>query len=116
VRRWQRRQQQKRQRPLTNEEIAVRSSSGFYLFVPPGYDERILGECGLQLLMAENVTRKMAEVAERRKEARASRSSALREIEGDQAFSAQQEFLAVAASIAGEGRLSRFVYVAEKLH
>jgi 2-polyprenyl-3-methyl-5-hydroxy-6-metoxy-1,4-benzoquinol methylase len=101
--------------PLTHAEIAVRSSAGFYLFVPFGYDERIILECGLQLLSSENVTRNMAEVAERRKVARASRSSALREIEGDQAYERQQDFLAIAANTAKEGRLSRFVYVAQKL-
>ena len=28
--------------PLTNAEMAVRSSAGFYLFVPCGYDERVI--------------------------------------------------------------------------
>src|SRR6267378_7190383 len=35
---------------LTNAEIAVRSSAGFYLFVPHGYDERVIAQCGLRLL------------------------------------------------------------------
>jgi 2-polyprenyl-3-methyl-5-hydroxy-6-metoxy-1,4-benzoquinol methylase len=100
--------------PLTNAEISVRSSAGFYLFVPAGYDERIIAECGLHLLASENVTRNMAEVAERRRTARASRSSALHEIEGDQTYEGQQEFLETAARIAKEGRLSRFMYVSEK--
>jgi hypothetical protein len=56
----------------------------------------------------------MAEVAERRRATRESRRSALREIEGDKTYKEQQEFLAIAAPIAREGRLSRFVYVAEK--
>jgi 2-polyprenyl-3-methyl-5-hydroxy-6-metoxy-1,4-benzoquinol methylase len=100
--------------PLTNAEIAVRSSIGFFLFVPLGYDEHILAQCGLRLVVSENVTRNMAEIAERRKATRASKSSALREIEGDQVYEAQQEFLATAARIAKEDRLSRFMYVAEK--
>jgi 2-polyprenyl-3-methyl-5-hydroxy-6-metoxy-1,4-benzoquinol methylase len=100
--------------PLTNAEMSIRSSAGFYLFVPPGYDERTIAECGLRLVVCENATRNMAEVAERRRTARASRSTALREIEGDRAYQGQQEFLATAARIAGEGRLSRFVFVAEK--
>lgn len=100
--------------PLTNAEIVARSSIGFFLFVPPGYDEGILMQCGLNLVVSENVTRNMAEVAERRRATRASRSAALREIEGDQAYEGQQEFLAIAARTAEEGRLSRFVYVAEK--
>jgi cyclopropane fatty-acyl-phospholipid synthase-like methyltransferase len=101
--------------PLTNAEIAIRSSAGAYLFVPHGYDESVIKQCGLRLLVCEDVTANMAKVAEARRAARASRSAALREIEGDQAYENQQEFLAVAARVAREGRLSRFVYVAKKL-
>jgi len=101
--------------PLTNAEVAVRSSAGFYLFVPNGYDESVIAQCGLRLLEREDVTANMAKVAEARRAARASRRAALCEIEGDQAYDGQQEFLTVAARVAREGRLSRFVYVAQKL-
>jgi cyclopropane fatty-acyl-phospholipid synthase-like methyltransferase len=101
--------------PLTNAEVAVRSSAGFYLFVPHGYDESVLAQCGLRLLACEDITANLARIAQARHSARASRSAALREIEGDQAYQGQQEFLAVAARVAREGRLSRFVYVSEKL-
>jgi SAM-dependent methyltransferase len=100
--------------PLTSEEIAVRSSAGFYLFVPHGYDEGVIAHCGLRLLACEDATANMTKVAEARHGARASRSAALREIEGDQAYEGQQEFLAIAARVAREGRLSRFVYVSQK--
>ncbi len=101
--------------PLTNDEIAVRSSIGFFLFAPLGYDERVIEQSGLRLLVSENVTANIAEVAERRRAARAARAADLREIEGDQTYEGQQEFFAVAARIAREGRLSRCLYVAEKL-
>ena len=101
--------------PLTNAEIAVRSSIGFFLFVPRGYDERVIEQSGLRLLVNEDVTANMAEVAERRRAARASRAADLREIEGDQTYEGQQEFFAVASRIAKEGRLSRFLFVAEKV-
>lgn len=101
--------------PLTNAEIAVRSSIGFFLFVPRGYDERVIEQSRLRLLVNEDVTPNMAEVAERRRAARASRAADLREIEGDQTYEGQQEFFAVAARIAREGRLSRFLFAAEKL-
>jgi 2-polyprenyl-3-methyl-5-hydroxy-6-metoxy-1,4-benzoquinol methylase len=100
---------------LTNAEIGVRSSAGFYLFVPHGYDERVIAQCGLRLLACEDVTANMAKVAEARRAARASRCTALREIEGSQTYDDEQEFLAVVARVAREGRLSRFVYVSEKL-
>jgi SAM-dependent methyltransferase len=32
--------------PVSHEEIAIRSSIGFYLFVPPGENERLLQEAG----------------------------------------------------------------------
>lgn len=100
--------------PLTNAEIAVRGVSGTYLFVPCGYDERVINQCGLRVVASEDRTPKMGEIAERRKSARESRSSALRRIEGDVAFENQQKFLSVVANTAREGRLSRYVYVAEK--
>jgi len=100
--------------PLTNAEIAIRMSAGFYLLVPEGYDERAVVQSGLRLVTSENVTQNMAEVAERRRAARERRHVLLQEIEGDQAYLAQQEYLSVAARIAKEGRLSRFLMVAEK--
>jgi hypothetical protein len=96
---------------LTNAEIAARSSAGFYLLVPQGYDERIIALCGLELLVCEDVTANMAKVADARRTAREARSAALCEIEGESKYDSQQEFLAVAARLAAEGRLSRFLYV-----
>ncbi len=100
--------------PLTNAEMTVRSSAGMYVFVPPGYDERVLEQAALQVLVAEDVTDNMAVVADRRRAARASRSVELVQIEGETAYRGQQEFLTMAARLADERRLSRFVYVAKK--
>ena len=100
---------------MTNAEIEIRSSAGFYLFVPQGYDERIIAQNGLKLLLCEDVTANMAKVADARRKAREARSAALREIEGASQYDSQQEFLAVAARLAAEGRLSRFLYVSKKL-
>jgi cyclopropane fatty-acyl-phospholipid synthase-like methyltransferase len=100
--------------PLTSEEIAVRSSAGFYLYVPLGYSETVLEGCGLQLLRCEDVTANMAQVAASRHAARASRSMPLRQIEGDDLYNSQQNFLQACASLAEERRLSRLVYVCKK--
>jgi len=100
--------------PLSNAEIAIRTSAGFYLIVPRGYDELVIAEAGLQLLLAQDVTENMSRVARGRHRARAARAEALREIEGDQPFEKEQEFLAVTATLAREGRLSRYVFVAQK--
>jgi len=100
--------------PLTNHEIAVRGSIGFFLFVPVDYDRTVIAQCGLRLLVCEDVTANMAEMAERRGAARASRSHLLSDIEGAETYNGQQTFFAVAARIAKERRLSRFLYVVEK--
>ena len=100
--------------PLTADEIAVRGSIGFFLFVPADYDEKVIAQSGLRLLLREDVTPNMALISERRGAARAAREPDLREIEGDQTYEGQQEFFAVASRLAKEGRLSRFLHVAEK--
>jgi hypothetical protein len=95
---------------LTNAEIAARSSGGFYLFVPRGYNKSVIAQCGLQLLVCEDVTANMAKVAEGRRAARAARSAALREIEGDAGYDGQQEFLAVAS-----GSLEKAAFLASSM-
>lgn len=99
---------------LTNAEIAVRSSAGFYLFVPRGEDERLLAAAGLDVLSVEDLTAQMAEVAGRRRIAREKRAAVLREIEGDATFESEQAFYRVAETLASERRLSRFAYLVER--
>jgi 2-polyprenyl-3-methyl-5-hydroxy-6-metoxy-1,4-benzoquinol methylase len=100
--------------PLTNAEVAIRSSTGFYLFVPHGFDERLIAQSGLRLLACEDVTSNMAKIAESRHAARASRSADLMTIEGAEEYQNQQTFLATASRLAAQRRLSRFAYVSEK--
>jgi SAM-dependent methyltransferase len=100
--------------PLTNEEIAVRSSIGFFLFVPPSFDEDALTSAGFELIIMEDHTENMASMASRWHRARAARTADLRRIEGDARFEGQQRFFEVAARLAGERRLSRFAYCARR--
>jgi len=102
--------------PLTSEEIAVRSSAGFMLFVPGDYDKEVIARSGLRLLECRDVTANVAEVAEKRRAAREKRSGTLRQVEGDRTYQAQQQFLAMASRLARECRLSRFLYVSEKIN
>ena len=48
---------------LTNEEIAVRSSIGFFLFVPFGQNERLLKEAGFIDIKIKDVTDNIASVS-----------------------------------------------------
>ena len=101
--------------PLTNEELATRSSVGFLLFVPEGYDKQVIAQSGLRLLMSKNLTTNMAKVAGNRRAAREKRCAAVRQVEGDRVFASQQNLLAMVARLAHEACLSRFVYVSEKI-
>ena len=96
--------------PLTNEEIAIRSSIGFFLFVPLGVDQRLLEQAGFVVVETIDRTENMARMAGRWRSAREARSQQLRRVEGDATFEGQQRFLEVAARVAAERRLSRFAF------
>ena len=96
--------------PLTNEEMTVRSSIGFFLFVPPGTDEQFLDEAGFAVTDVADRTENMAVTASKRMSARAKREIDLRRIEGDETYEGQQRFLDVASRLAAERRLSRLAY------
>jgi len=100
--------------PLTNDEIAIRASIGVFLFVPDGTDEQMLEDAGFAIERVADRTKNMARNARGWLDARAKRESALRKIEGDDAFDGQQVFLDTAACLAEEKRLSRKVFVARK--
>ena len=100
--------------PITNEEIAIRASIGLFVFAPRDLDEALLGQAGFDVERVEDRTPNMASNAAGWRAARAKREAKLREIEGDDAFLGQQRFLATAARLAEERRLSRFAIVARK--
>lgn len=96
--------------PLTNEEIAIRSSVGFFLFVPVGVDARLLQEAGFAVVETIDRTENMARIADRWRSVRDARARELRKIEGDGTFEGQQRFFEVAARLAAERRLSRYAF------
>ncbi len=98
--------------PLASSEIAIRSSIGFFLFVPRGVNEQAIEQAGLRLLQSEDLTPAVAAVASAWHNARAQRAEELQRIEGPTTFDGQQRFLHVASTLAREGRLSRFAYTA----
>ena len=100
--------------PLTNEEIRIRSSIGFFLFVPSGVDERLLENAGFEVKTVEDKTENMAFMARNWLNVRDRYSSELVKEEGEESFSETQTFFKVAAKIAEERRLSRFAFHAVK--
>lgn len=99
---------------VSHEEIATRSSIGFYLFVPPGENERLLKAAGFEILGVEDVTQNAADVAQRWHDARARQRDALVAREGPANFDGLQRFLMCVHALSSERRLSRYAYLAEK--
>lgn len=99
---------------ISNEEIAARSSIGYFLFPPFGADERLLEEAGFELLFCEDATENEAKVSNRWHDARMKRRDELIKIESEKTFEGLQQFLAVVYRLSSERRLSRFVFVARR--
>ena len=99
---------------MSNEEIATRSSIGFYLFVPPGENERLLKDAGFEIIGVEDVTENAAAVARRWHDAREHQRAVLMTREGQTNFDGLQRFLACTHRVSAERRLSRFSYRARK--
>src|SRR5262245_28331220 len=100
--------------PITHEEVATRSSIGYYLFVPPGVNEGMLGEAGFELLAVQDVTANAAEVASRWHDARAHHRDALVAREGEANFEGLQRFLGCVHTRTVGRRLPRFASLAAR--
>ncbi|MGH8196404.1 MAG: class I SAM-dependent methyltransferase [Woeseiaceae bacterium] len=98
----------------THEELSIRGAFGLQVYVAPGIDERAIESAGLNVIVKEDTTDQVANVARRWHEARGKREAELREVEGNDAFERLQRFLAVASQLAHERRLCRYTYVAGK--
>jgi len=99
---------------VSHEEIAIRSSIGYYFFSPPGENEKLIRDAGLRLIFARDTTEAAALISQRRHDAREKRKSALVGIEGEANFAGLQRFLECVHSLTSERRLLRFLYLAEK--
>ena len=100
--------------PVTNDELAVRSLVGLFLFVPPGVNEELIAAAGFRLARKEDVSDNAALVSRRWHEARQRHKDALVQIEGEERFEGLQRFFSAVHSLTSERRLSRIVYLVEK--
>jgi cyclopropane fatty-acyl-phospholipid synthase-like methyltransferase len=98
----------------THEELALRGGFGTQVYTASGVDEAGIAAAGLKLLTKEDTTEQAALIAQRWHAARAAREGGLRAVEGDAAFERLQAFLAAASRLAGERRLRRYMYLAER--
>ena len=100
--------------PVTNDELALRSLVGLFLFVPRGLNEELIAQAGFDLVQTEDVSENAASVSHRWYEARQRHKDALIRIEGEERFEGLQKFFAAVHSVTSERRLSRIVYLVEK--
>jgi len=98
----------------THEELALRGGFGTQVYTAPGIDEAGIAAAGLKLLTKEDTTEQAALIAQRWHASRSARETGLRAAEGDAAFERLQGFLAAASRLAGERRLRRYMYLAER--
>ena len=99
---------------VSHQEIAARSSIGYYLFSPPSHNEELLQRAGFRLIEVRDTTDNAATIADKWREAREKHRQALVAAEGEANFSGVQEFLSCVHALTSERRLLRFLYVAEK--
>ena len=100
--------------PVTNDELALRSSTGLFLFVPPGVNEKLLDQAGFRLVRQDDVTDNAAGVSGRWHRSRQAHRDELLAIEGAERFEGLQRFFEAVHSLTSQKRLSRIAYVAEK--
>jgi ubiquinone/menaquinone biosynthesis C-methylase UbiE len=95
-------------------ELDIRASQGEFSFVPPGINEKAIMSAGFNLQKCADTTQAIADIAFKLYAARKARSQALQDEEGAEWFAKRQLFLQTSAVLAASGRLSRFLYVAQK--
>jgi SAM-dependent methyltransferase len=91
--------------PVTNDELALRSSIGLFLFVPPGVNEGLIGRAGFRLMRQEDVTENAARVAGRWHRARNAHKDDLLRIEGRERFDGLQRFFDAVHRLTSQRRL-----------
>ena len=100
---------------VSNEELAARSSIGFFLFMPLEVTKQYIQEAGFNLLRCEDVTGNIELTSGRWHASRQRHREDLIQIEGEERFEGLQKFFSTVHKLSSERRLSRFVFVAEKL-
>jgi len=99
---------------VSHEEIATRSSIGFYVYSPPGENERLIERAGFRQIRATDTTESAERIAKRWHQARERRKQELVAMEGTVNFEGLQRFLSCVHILTSEKRLLRYVYFASK--
>jgi ubiquinone/menaquinone biosynthesis C-methylase UbiE len=99
---------------LSHEEIATRSSIGFYVYSPPGENERLMERAGFRQIRVTDTTESAEKIAKQWHQARERRKQELVAVEGTVNFEGLQRFLSCVQTLTSEKRLLRYLYFASK--
>ena len=99
---------------VSHDEIATRSSIGFYLFSSPGENERLILQAGFTDLKVLDTTEHAAFTAARWQRARQKYKERLIAAEGESNYAGLQRFLSCVHALTEERRLLRLLYRAKK--
>jgi ubiquinone/menaquinone biosynthesis C-methylase UbiE len=99
---------------ISHQEIAVRSSIGYFSFSPPGENERLLEKVGFTVAAGKDTTANASLISQRWRDARHQRAETLIGIEGPENFEGLQRFLSMVHTLTSERRLLRVLYLAKK--
>jgi SAM-dependent methyltransferase len=99
---------------ISAEEIAIRSSIGFYFYSPPGENERLLERAGFSQVVTTDTTENAAQISKKWHDAREKRKAELDTAEGSATFKGLQRFLSCVHTLNSERRLLRYLYFARK--
>ncbi len=99
---------------VSHEEIATRSSIGFYIYSPPGENERLMERAKFRHIRVKDTTESAARIAKQWYHAREKRKEELVAAEGNTNFEGLQRFLSCVHVLTSEQRLLRYLYVASK--
>lgn len=101
--------------PVSAIEIAARSAIGHFEFVPDGINEKLLADAGFRLLVKEDRTANAAMVSGNWVRSRAKWRDELIASEGVAAFEQGQAFYAMVHTLSESRRLSRILYLAQRI-
>jgi len=99
---------------ISAEEIATRSSIGFYFYSPPGENERLLEQARFSQVRTKDTTENAARISKKWHDARTKRKAELVMAEGAANFEGLQRFLSCVHTLTSERRLLRYSYFARK--
>jgi SAM-dependent methyltransferase len=98
---------------ISDEEIRLRAMHGHTQFVPPSFNENMLGLVGFRLIDHKDRTVSLLKTATGRLSARLGHREELEQLEGSSYFEQQQRYLETVIYLSQRGAVSRLMYLAE---